>query len=545
MSNKLVVMLHAYTSSQSKMSGLKTFIQELIPEAKIIVPQLPISLFSTKDLYEIVSQIISKIDQEYIAQNTRGKELESIILIGHSLGGILARQTLLTKIRSEELSTNSISWSNKVERLILFAGMNRGWSVDTHLSFTQKILWNLGAIVGVIFESVTRKKLLIFKVKKGSEFITNLRLDWIKYFKDRTPVIQLLGSVDDIVSPNDNIDNIVGHNFIYIDIPSSGHSNVIDVTNAHFGPARKKIIREAVLLSIEALSDKYDQANNISDVNPDLSVTDVVFVIHGIRDKGFWTQKLARKVIKTGLKNNRNFKSETSSYGYFPLLPFVIPWLRQKKVHWLMEQYCKNKVLYPNAKFSYIGHSNGTHLLAHALTNYKNIKFENVVFAGSVVNHNFNWQTFIKEEKVKKVKNFVASNDLVVATFPYGFAKWGSKQLGGAGHIGFQIKHKNVINIGKVNGGHSSALEEPFWDSIAKFIVTGTKDTNYSNLVKGHSILSKFLGLISFASIIIILIVLIWIFHLINYQTQEWNDGARILAFIVYLIVIWNALNKM
>ena len=58
---------------------------------------------------------------------------------------------------------------------------------------------------------------------------------------------------------------------------------------------------------------------------PDEKTTDVVFVIHGIRDKGFWTHKVARAVKQQGEREQRVFRSFTRSYGYFALFPFVLP----------------------------------------------------------------------------------------------------------------------------------------------------------------------------------------------------------------------------
>ena len=39
--------------------------------------------------------------------------------------------------------------------------------------------------------------------------------------------IQLLGSRDDMVAPEDNIDLVSGRDFIYLDVPYSGHEDVI------------------------------------------------------------------------------------------------------------------------------------------------------------------------------------------------------------------------------------------------------------------------------------------------------------------------------
>ena len=249
----------------------------------------------------------------------------------------------------------------------------------------------------------------------------------------------------------------------------------------------------------------------------DKKVTDVVFVIHGIRDEGFWTKKIARKIKILGNKNNnelgnnnnnkRKWRTETSTYGYFALSPFLFPYHRQVKTAWLMEQYTKNLSLYPYADFHYVGHSNGTYLVARALEEYHPwCKFEHIVFAGSVVTSNYKWEERVKERQVKKILNFVASGDWAVGFFPnlfeilpFGF----NKDLGGAGHNGFHIKDlvpgnpgnfldceiedtqnesekiytkdksETIHQLKYAIGAHGAALKEKHWDAIAKFIVDG------------------------------------------------------------------------
>jgi hypothetical protein len=46
-----------------------------------------------------------------------------------------------------------------------------------------------------------------------------------------------------------------------------------------------------------------------------------VFVVHGIRDEGHWTHKVARKVLMRAHDDERldKFATETASYGFFPM----------------------------------------------------------------------------------------------------------------------------------------------------------------------------------------------------------------------------------
>jgi hypothetical protein len=75
-------------------------------------------------------------------------------------------------------------------------------------------------------------------------------------------------------------------------------------------------------------------ADSLPPNHNDDKVTDVVFVIHGIRDKGFWTQKIARAIKKEAEeRTDTEFRSMTTSYGYFAMAPFVLPWSAGERLH--------------------------------------------------------------------------------------------------------------------------------------------------------------------------------------------------------------------
>ena len=137
-------------------------------------------------------------------------------------------------------------------------------------------------------------------------------------------VVQLLGTVDDLVAPADNLDLVTGGEFVYLDVKHSGHVNVIDMDSSTAGEARRTAFCLAVKGSLAQL-----QERSVAPSDPVTIVgahkgrfTDVIFVIHGIRDAGFWTHKIARKVQTLGRRRDRIYATETSTYGYFPMLSF-------------------------------------------------------------------------------------------------------------------------------------------------------------------------------------------------------------------------------
>jgi hypothetical protein len=204
-------------------------------------------------------------------------------------------------------------------------------------------------------------------------------------------------------------------------------------------------------------------------------VKKVVFVIHGIRDLGYWTRKIAQRVQVLARKKEVGFRAVTSTYGYFAMLPFIWPSTRRAKVEWLMDEYAQARARYPNAKFCYVGHSNGTYMLASALQEYPCCQFEHVVFAGSVVRTDYRWDRFRENGQVKAVLNYVATSDWVVAFFPKAFELLHWQDLGSAGHDGFlAIPAEGAAGqIEYIHGSHGAALVEENWDAIADFVIEG------------------------------------------------------------------------
>jgi pimeloyl-ACP methyl ester carboxylesterase len=501
----LVVLLHAYTRSARSLAALEAKIRGLAgyrseAEAQFFIPDLPLSLLSRADPSEIVSGLVEDIDR---LVHESGGRIGRIQLIGHSYGALLARKLYVvacgeTKEAPFEPAIRQRSgrpWAGMVERIVLLAGMNRGWRISHHLSFPNAVLWTLGVLLGRLIWLVSRREPSIFYIRKGASFITQLRIQWLRMRQQSRHrglgdalTVQLLGSVDDMVSPEDNVDLITGGDFVYRDVPHSGHANVIEVADpnplarptaggaATRGDARFEVIAHALLSDRDTLLDASVIPADEPPPEANDAVRDMVFVIHGIRDQGYWTHKVARRVqaLAKGRPDGTLVATETSSYGYFPMLSFLLPGKRRAKVEWLMDQYAEALARYPRARFSYVGHSNGTYLLARALEEYPSCRFHHVVFAGSVVRSGYPWNQAVARGQVARILNYVASADAVVAVFPKAIETLHLQDLGSAGHDGFTLAGGGPLSqVRYVRGGHGAALTEDNWDAIARFVVEG------------------------------------------------------------------------
>ena len=147
------------------------------------------------------------------------------------------------------------------------------------------------------------------------------------------------GLVDDLVSPDDNIDLATGGGFVYLDVPSSGHADVIEMDDSEEGMGRREVFDEALDADPADLRTRSLQPAD-QRIEPDRRVKNVIFVIHGIRDMGYWTQKIARRVMERWREEGRIGDSPRSprataitrcSRSYSPAAP------REGK--WLMDQY--------------------------------------------------------------------------------------------------------------------------------------------------------------------------------------------------------------
>lgn len=513
--DQLIVLLHAYGMKPKDLDRLKAETEQLLPSGHVVVPEMPVCTFSVHDPDEIAEKLLSTINS-YVSdrENVGGTSYNRIILVGHSLGAVMARK-VWAMAHGADASGNidpelEKPWAHKIDRLVLLAAMGRGWIISSAQPPLKRLIWYCGTIIHIIWHYILRQRgFMIFGLRRGAPFLTETRLQCLSVEAslmeaNRAPVIvQLLGTADEYVAPSDNIDFATGQNFVYLEAKGASHKGIIKLDR----PDILEKFKKSLSLNIEQLreialrdADVFDfSSESVDRLGLDLTsrktpkASLVVFIIHGIRDPAFWTKRIASRIKKIGRENGTTVSTITSTYGYFPMGPFLFPWSRRNKVEWLLDQYVTAKALYPEAELSFIGHSNGTYLLAKALELCPAVRFENVVFAGSVVSSQFNWEKYLRNREMDistgsntkttqivpaqlgKLVNYVATGDWVVACFPFSFEKVPIQDLGGAGHIGFSrtATSDQVVNVKYVKGAHSAALGESTWDEIANFVIMG------------------------------------------------------------------------
>lgn len=494
-SDTLVVLIHGLPGPDS-LGALKRVIREEFPRSDLLTATYSPSLLSNTDPYRITNTI-----EHGIADAHHAKNYDRIVLIGHSLGAILLRKALVWGYGVEEDrqhlgALGRRNWPDKVTRFVSLAGINRGWSLDPrpeHMGYQTYALAQIGEWVATL----TGTGKLLYEVKRGAPFISDLRVQWIRIARQGLPSgeklklplsIHLIGDTDDVVTLADSQDLAATKDARFIMLLNTKHVDIItELDRGTDASERLKAIRAALSRPEAELP-----FSKLEVRDEDHSIKRIIYILHGIRDYGVWAEQLRSEIDK---RKGPDVAVTPAKYGYFPMMPFVIFSDRQKNVRRFMDEYTENLAKFPYAtQLDFIGHSNGTYILASALQRYQTLHVNNVFFAGSVVPRTYPWRELIDSGRVDRVHNAVATKDWVVALLPRFFeqmAEWlgvtsvkGVFDIGSAGFRGFDDSGKpdpkqRLFDAKYVEGTHGSALdlrEARKMSAVVQFAVDGRDD---------------------------------------------------------------------
>lgn len=122
------------------------------------------------------------------------------------------------------------------------------------------------------------------------------------------------------------------------------------------------------------------------------AVTDLILVVHGIRDRAAWFNTV-RQLIEGETTRVLGHK-----YGYFSALRFLAPWDSAKvPLQRLKKFYDDATTQYPEAQVSVIAHSFGSYLVTRLMMEDDEVRLHRVLLCGCVVEQGFDWST-IKDQ---------------------------------------------------------------------------------------------------------------------------------------------------
>ncbi|AJA59147.1 MULTISPECIES: hypothetical protein [Bradyrhizobium] len=479
--------------------GLEKLVREAYPDADILVPTYWHRWMSNVDAFELTSQIETAIREADDRNKIGGAhQYEKIVLFGYSTGGLLLRKAYLwghgldddRSVRHERHP-----WVERLDRLVSLSAPNRGWPSDKpeHLDIFRYVI----AYVLQRFGRLTGTGRFIESLVQGSPFVSNMRVQWIDLFRDgaaalgdRKPlIIHLVGDKDELVDRDDSIDLEAGTgaNVMIKTLERLTHAEISENLyrdNASALNPTGEAIRMALVTQPGAFPAYW--ADRVGALQTDDQITQLIFIMHGIRDEGTWPAEVKRSIEAQIGDAAAHVKIIPPLYRRFAMLPFLLYWDRQHNVRWFMDQYTQARAMYPKLEHvDFIGHSNGTYILASALQRYPVLKVRNIFFAGSVVPVHYDWAGRIADKQVTgRIWNVCADFDWVVAIFPQFFQQisdWlgieksrpGLLDIGSAGFRGFRenVATAGILrNLKYISGDHGAAFEPAMVDPIATYV---------------------------------------------------------------------------
>lgn len=159
--------------------------------------------------------------------------------------------------------------------------------------------------------------------------------------------------------------------------------------------------------------------------------SDVVVLIHGIRDHALW-QSSIRECLE-----NSGFTVELTNYERFDVIRFLLPfqYFRNKVIDRISSQVEQINVLHTGKKISFVAHSFGTLIITEIMRRRFNFRAHRIILCGSVVKYDFPFEQ-VGERFVLPVLNEVGTRDIWPA-----IAQSITTGYGAAGSFGFRRPH--------------------------------------------------------------------------------------------------------
>jgi pimeloyl-ACP methyl ester carboxylesterase len=468
-SRRLVVLIPGLGSHSRKWVSLREKLEQEAgyrpAEADWLLFDHGIKPWSLAQLDDLARRLRNRIDGEW--KEHRG--YEDVVLIGHSFGGLIARRVYLLAAGAVPNQPDS-PWGERVSRIVLFASVNRGFKLE-------RLSWRAN-VAAWLARSFSRRIFAFEEVLQGSDFVTNLRIDWIRHFsamQDQAResvaplVVQFLGDQDGVMSREDSKDVLAFPNGHYIEVADATHSNLYRLDIAPDRAARYAVLREAFVEDPAAMS-----TDPILRPTPS-RIKQVVMILHGIRASNVdaWIDGLKSKLRE---RDQVETRIVAPTYGYFSALRFGIPLVRRKNIPLFRDAYTEQLAQNPRAEFNIIAHSNGTYMLGHSLEKTPGMRFQNVILAGSALPQSYDWWKLMNPDtanarQVGRVLNERANHDWPVALLCSTLRGLGMQDVGPAGFAGFL--GGSTFEVAYHNGGHGQALVPKNHDRLINFIVGG------------------------------------------------------------------------
>jgi pimeloyl-ACP methyl ester carboxylesterase len=447
---RLVVVVPSIDSTAQDWQSIREQLRQ-DPTAKGIawlVLELNASALTRVNVRDLGNEVGSCIGEK-VAQN----HFKTVTLIGHSVGAMILRYAYLRDAGTSPAMTSNAAptWSDKVDRILLFASINGGIS-------TKRILpwWPFHRVNDKVMRSLG---FLGSQLVRDSDFLADVRIAWMRHFalpagerpNPLPHVAQFWGARDTTITQEDNADVDAFEGQALISIAEGDHLNLfrLEPQFASDPAGRWNLIRTQLLEPVSGRA------------TPKHPPRRVLLIVRGIRDSSFsdWmTDMRARAESQYGKGN-----VEILEYGYFPALRFARKAERESLIPMLRNVYVAKLTQNPLTQFDFIGHSNGTYALAHTLRTTPAMQFRNIVLAAPVLPTDFDWGLlFDRRQILGKVRYDLANDDIPVGILCQALSAVWQSDVGPGGVFGFgeggHPTDSRLVQVGWHHGGHGAAL---------------------------------------------------------------------------------------
>jgi pimeloyl-ACP methyl ester carboxylesterase len=528
-------------------------VRNAYPKADFLIPTYRNPWISNSRPSDMTNVIELSIRERY-----NEHKYSKIILLGYSLGGLLLRKAYVwgSGFESDRVPAHGRhEWASKVDRFVSLAAPNRGW--PTHQTENMRADQYILGYIACIFGRLTGTGQVVVEILQGSPFVANLRLQWISLFRSFKAdaslplIVHLIGGKDELVDRKDSIDieAAAQDNVIIKTFDTFKHGDI--ATRIYDKQHRPTQLGASIVMALTKTRDEFPEgwADKSGSLQVDENVTQIVFVMHGIRDESNWPSDIKQAIEEKLGDQAATVKIVAPLYRRFALLPFLLYWDRQEHVRWFMDEYTEAKAKYPYAKaVDFVGHSNGTYILASALQKYSELEVRNVFFAGSVLPMQYDWKSAIGDHRLTgEVWNVCADLDWVVAIFPQLFqqisdflkinpSEPGLLDIGSAGFRGFRagVGTNKVHDVKSIIGYHGAAFDSTNTkrlDAVVDFLISGASAEIVAlKEIDGPSNRLEFLSTLSWLIWIIGVRLIVWI-AIVAYGLGTW-------WFICYMLFV-------
>lgn len=142
-------------------------------------------------------------------------------------------------------------------------------------------------------------------------------------------------------------------------------------------------------------------------VPADPSQRHIVFLLHGIRTQGEWSQRIAGI-----LESESQIRARPIRYEFFDVVRFLLPIssLREQPVR-RVARLIRDELSRGPASLSIVAHSFGTYIVARLLAQETDLRFHRLILCGSIVHDDFDWERYGHRLDPDRNNDWQALND--------------------------------------------------------------------------------------------------------------------------------------